>query len=47
VQLTYTENLLAGKGMGVTKYFTNSLELPFYDTHLFFPPGFSLAIIPF
>ncbi|HKO76444.1 MAG TPA: hypothetical protein VJU52_04470, partial [Flavobacterium sp.] len=47
IQLTYTENLLAGKGMGVTKYFTNNLELPFYDTHLFFPPGFSLAIIPF
>ena len=47
VQLTYAHNLLAGKSMGVTKYFTNDLNTPFYDTHLFFPPGFSLVIIPF
>lgn len=47
VQLTYTRNLLAGKGMGVTKYFTNDLNTGIYDTHLLFPPGFSLAIIPF
>jgi hypothetical protein len=47
VQLTYAQNLIAGKGMGVTKYFTNDLYTPIYDSHLLFPPGFSLAIIPF
>jgi len=47
VQLTYAQNLLAGKGMGVTKYFTSDLNAPIYDTHLMFPPGFSLTIIPF
>lgn len=47
VQLTYAQNLMAGKGMGVTKYFTNDLTTPIYDSHLLFPPGFSLAIIPF
>jgi len=47
VQLTYAENLLAGKGMGVTKYFTTNLNDPVFDTHWFFPPGFSLSIIPF
>lgn len=47
VQLTYTENLLAGKGMGVVKYFTTNLNTPVFDTHWYFPPGFSLTIIPF
>jgi len=47
VQLTYAENLLAGKGMGVTKYFTTNLNDPVFDTYWFFPPGFSLSIIPF
>lgn len=47
IQLTYTENLLAGKGMGVTKYFTDNPNNPFYDNHLLFPPGFSLSVIPF
>ena len=47
IQLTYAQNLLTGKSMGVTKYFTTNLHTPIYDTHLFFPPGFSLAIIPF
>jgi hypothetical protein len=47
IQLTYTENLLAQKGMGVTKYFTNDLYTPFFDTQQIFPPGLSLTIIPF
>jgi len=47
VQLSYAENLLAGKGMGVTKYFTSGLQQPFFDKTLQFPPGFSLGIIPF
>src|SRR4030095_1931198 len=47
LQLTYAENLLAGKGMGVTKYFTTDLNTPVFDTHQLFPPGFSFAIIPF
>jgi hypothetical protein len=47
IQLTYTENLLAGKGMGVTKYFTNEPNNPVFDTQQFYPPGLSMAIIPF
>lgn len=47
IQLTYTENLLGGKGMGVTKYFTNDLNSPVFDTQQFYPPGLSLVIIPF
>jgi hypothetical protein len=47
IQLTYTQNLLDGKGIGVTKYFTSDLASPLYDTQQLFPPGFSLAIIPF
>ncbi|HET6767915.1 MAG TPA: hypothetical protein VFH08_10970 [Chitinophagaceae bacterium] len=47
IQLTYAQNLLAGKGMGVTKYFTGELNIPIFDTHQWYPPGFSIAIIPF
>src|SRR4030095_12330247 len=47
VQLTYAENILAGKGMGVMKYFTTDLDHGFFDTYQLFPPGFSFAIIPF
>jgi len=47
LQLAYAENLLAGKGMGVIKYFTNDLNNPVFDSHLQFPPGFSIIIIPF
>lgn len=47
MQLTYAQNLLAGEGMGVTKYFTHDLNTPIFDTHQWFPPGFSLSIIPF
>lgn len=47
VQLTYTKNLLVGKGIGVTKYFTTDMNSPVFDTHQMFPPGFSLTIIPF
>ena len=47
IQLTYTENLLAGKGMGVTKYFTSDLNNAVFDTQQFYPPGLSIVIIPF
>jgi len=47
IQLIYAENLIQGKGMGVTKYFTHDLNTPVFDTQQIFPPGFSLAIIPF
>ena len=47
VQLTYAENLLAGKGMGVVKYFSTDLNTPVFDTHWLFPPGLSIVIIPF
>src|SRR5215207_211683 len=47
IQLTYAHNLMAGKGMGVTKYFTNDLNVPLFDTHQWYPPGFSISIIPF
>ena len=47
VQLTYAENLINGKGMGVTKYFTTDLVTPVFDTYQLFPPGYSLSIAPF
>jgi len=47
LQLAYAKNLLAGKGMGITKYFTNDLNTPVFDTYQVCPPGFSFAIIPF
>jgi hypothetical protein len=47
VQITYAENLLAGKGMGVVKYFTTDLNTPVFDTYWFFPPGLSILLIPF
>ena len=47
IQLTLAQNLMAGKGMGVTKYFTNNLSVPIFDTQQFYPPGLSLTIIPF
>jgi hypothetical protein len=47
LQLAYAKNFLAGKGMGVTKYFTTDLNNPVFDTQQIFPPGFSFTIIPF
>lgn len=47
LQLVYAENLLAGRGMGVTKYFTGDLNNSVFDTQQIFPPGFSFTIIPF
>lgn len=47
VQITLAKNLLAGKGMGVTKYFAASPDQPVFDTTQFFPPGFSFTIVPF
>ena len=47
MQITYAKNFLAGKGLGVTKYFTANLNDPVFDTTQHFPPGFSFVIIPF
>ena len=47
VQVTLAKNLLAGKGLGVTKYFTPDLNTPIFDKYQLFPPGFSFSIIPF
>lgn len=47
VQITLAKNLLAGKGLGVTKFFTADLDQPVFDTTQLFPPGFSLVIAPF
>ena len=47
VQITFAKNLLAGKGLGVTKFFTADLSTPVFDTTQHFPAGFSLAIVPF
>src|SRR6185436_15983250 len=47
VQITIAKNLIAGKGLGVTKYFTADLATPVFDKHQLFPPGFSFSIIPF
>jgi len=47
LQLIYAENFLAGNGMGRFKYFSTNLSEPVFDTHWFFPPGFSFSIIPF
>jgi hypothetical protein len=47
LQLVYAKNFMAGKGMGATKYFTNDLNNPVFDTQQLFPPGFSFVIIPF
>ena len=47
VQITLAKNFLAGKGMGVTKYFTQDLNNPVFDTTQLFPPGFSFAVVPF
>ena len=47
MQITYAKNLIAGKGFGVTKYFTSDLTTPVFDITQYFPPGFSFVIIPF
>lgn len=47
VQITLAKNLLAGKGLGVTKYFTADPDRAVFDTTQLFPPGFSFVIAPF
>lgn len=47
IQITYSQNLMAGKGIGITKYFTNNLSHAVFDNQQMFPPGFSITIIPF
>src|SRR6188474_2117312 len=47
VQITLAKNFLAGKGLGITKYFTTDLTTPVFDTTQIFAPGVSFTIIPF
>src|SRR6185503_19821261 len=47
VQITLAKNFLAGKGLGVTKYFSGDINTPVFDIHQLFPPGFSFSIMPF
>ena len=47
VQITLAKNFLAGKGLGVTKYFAADLNHPMFDTTQLFVPGVSFAIMPF
>lgn len=47
LQLTYAQNIIDGKGIGLTKYFTNNLSTPVFDTQQEFPQGFSIFIVPF
>ena len=47
VQITFAKNFLAGKGLGVTKYFAADLTTPVFDTTQLFAPGVSFAIMPF
>src|SRR5215204_5327100 len=47
VQITLAKNFLAGKGLGVTKYFAADLNTPVFDTTQLFAPGVSFTIMPF
>ena len=47
VQITLAKNFLAGKGLGVTKYFAADLNTPVFDTMQLFAPGVSFIIMPF
>jgi len=47
VQITLAKNFLAGKGLGVTKYFAADLNTPVFDTTQLFAPGISFTIMPF
>lgn len=47
VQITFAKNFLAGKGLGVTKYFAADLTTSVFDTTQLFAPGVSFAIMPF
>jgi hypothetical protein len=47
VQITLAKNFLAGKGLGVTKYFAADLNTPVFDTTQLFAPGVSFIIMPF
>ena len=47
VQITLAKNFLAGKGLGVTKYFAADLNTPLFDTTQLFAPGVSFIIMPF
>src|SRR4030095_859739 len=47
VPITLAKNFLAGKGLGVTKYFAADLNTPVFDTTQQFAPGISFTIMPF
>jgi hypothetical protein len=47
VQIALAKNFIAGRGLGVTKYFAADLNTPVFDKHQLFPPGFTFSIMPF
>jgi hypothetical protein len=46
LQLSIAENLLDGKGLGITKYFLSDVYTPVFDKTQEFPPGYSLLTAP-
>jgi len=47
MHLSMAENLLDGRGLGLTKYYFNDVYTPVFDQSQPFPPGYSLLIAPF
>lgn len=47
LQLSMAQGLMEGRGLGVTKYSLHDIYSPIFDTTQFFPPGYSVLIIPF
>src|SRR5688500_13390249 len=41
------QGLMEGRGLGVIKYSLQDIYSPIFDASQFFPPGYSLLIIPF
>src|SRR5687767_6833323 len=42
-----SKNLLEGKGLSISKYFTAAIETPVYDFTPMWPPGYSILLAPF
>jgi hypothetical protein len=47
LQLTAAENLMAGKGYGIEKYYVGNIIIPVFDRVIEFPPGYSVIMMPF
>ena len=47
LQLSVTENIISGNGIGVFKYYTHDIYTPVFDKVVEFPPGYSYIMIPF